>query len=162
MNQAAEPTQILSKRMVVPLFMFGGFAGGLSLILASIFIPGFFGDGSWVWLLVFGVLGVALIAFGLRPRVARFNSQTREVSIGWGVRWTWVFKTIRPDEWVSLNVEKVFPVVVYPHHVSSLPPRWKLSGVRKNNSTVIFADYPSEQEAVQAKAFFAQQFQLKT
>lgn len=160
MNQGLLSEQLLSKRMVVPLFMFCGFAGGLCLIFASIFIPGFFGDGSWLAVFSLTVIGVAVIWFGLRPRVAVFYPESREVLIGWGVRWTWKLKTIRPEEWIGLEIDKVLPVAVYPHHVSHLPPRWKLSGLRQNKRRVILADYPTEQEATEAKEYFAQQFKL--
>lgn len=160
-NQPSSQIQILSKRMVVPLFMFGGFAGGLSLILASVFIPGVFGHGSFLYMLIFGVLGIGLIVFGLRPRVLRLNSQTKEIQIVWGVRWPWVMKTYPPTEWRQVTVEKIFPVAVYPHHVSSLPPVWRVFGHTLSEKKVFLAEYPSEQEGQQGKEFFMQQFQLK-
>lgn len=153
-SQPSSPLQILSKRMVVPLFMFGGFAGGLSLILASVFIPGVFGDGSLLYLLIFGVLGAALIAFGLRPRVLKLNSQTKEIQIAWGIRWPWVMKTFPPSEWKTVTVEKFFPVAVYPNYVSSLPPVWRVFGHTRGEKKVFLAEYPSEQEGQQGKEFF--------
>lgn len=155
---------ILSKRMVVPLFMFCGFAGGISLVFASLFIPGFFGDGSWIYLITLTLAGVAIIWFGLRPRVAIFHPESSEIEIGWGVRWTWKFKTIQPDEWKKLDISKVLPVGVMPRGstmgVYHLTPYWKLVGERKNGAKVFLAQYPTEQEAVKAKEYFAQQFKL--
>lgn len=155
---------MLSKRMVVPLFMFCGFAGGLCLIFASIFIPGFFGDGSWLYMFSLTVVGIAVIWLGLRPRVAMFHPESREVQIGWGVRWTWVYKTIQPEEWMKLDVSKVMPVGVMPRgstmRVYDLTPYWKLVGERRNGGYVFLAQYPTEQEAVKAKEYFAQQFKL--
>lgn len=155
---------LLSKRMVVPLFMLCGFAGGLSLLFASIFIPGFFGSGSWSKLFLFAVIGVGLIAFGLRPRVVRFFPADKIIKVGWGLRWTWVYKTIQPQEWVKLHVSKVLPVGVMPRgstmRVYDLTPYWKLVGQRKNGAQIFLSQYPTEQEALKAKLFFGQQFGL--
>lgn len=160
-NQPSSQIQILSKRMVVPLFMFGGFAGGLSLILASVFIPGVFGDGSVLYMLIFGVFGTVLVALGLRPRVLSLHTQTKEVQIAWGMRRPWVVKTYPPNEWKTITVEKIFPVAVYPHHVSNLPPVWRVFGHTKREKKVFLAEYPSEQEGQHGKEFFMQQFQLR-
>ncbi len=157
-------SQLLSRRMIVPLFMICGFVGGLALIIASIFVPGFFGPGSLSRATILGGVGVVVLAIGVRPRVVRYDPLTHVVQIGWGVRWTRVYKTIQPNDWIALSVQKVFPVVVMKvgsvTRASSLPPYWKLFGMRKNFSSVFLAEYSSEQAAAKARDFFAQQFHL--
>lgn len=159
-------SQLLSKRMVVPLFMFFGFAGGVVLVIASLFIPGVIGHGSWIRLLVGTLLGMTLIAIGIRPRAVRWFPLTRVVKLGWGVRWMWVFKTIQSQDWISLSIQQVFPVVVTPigsvMHTSTLPPYWKLLGMTKELNSIFLAQYPTEAAAQAGRKTFAGYFNLQT
>ncbi|MBI4407904.1 MAG: hypothetical protein HY565_05405 [Candidatus Kerfeldbacteria bacterium] len=152
-------TELLSQRMVVPLFMTCGFVGGLALVMASAFIPGVLGHGSWSALVVFGVVGVLVIMLGLRPRVVQWFPVTRIVQVGWGKRWTWVYKTIQPQQWASFSVEKVLPVGVTPvgsvMRTTALPPYWKLVGTTKTGKHIWLAQYPSAEAAAVAHKQFA-------
>ncbi len=162
---SGKQSQLLSKRMVVPLFMVCGFAGGLALVIASAFIPGVLGHGSWPTLVVFGMVGVLVIMLGLRPRVVHWFPVTRIVQVGWGKRWTWVYKTIQPQEWASLSIEKVLPVGVTPvgsvMRTTALPPYWKLVGTTKTGKPIWLAQYPAEEAALIARKQFASDFNLQ-
>lgn len=157
-------THVLSKRMVIPIFMPFAFIGlmGLFFAILLLFIESTINP---IRIAIPLIVGLASLGIAMRAKCTFFEEETGIIKLTWGEILPWNYKTYQKDSWMALKVEKRYPVVVMPSggvtRVSHLPPCWDVLGLTKEGKTLLLNESKTEKEAFEWEALIAKSIHLK-
>jgi hypothetical protein len=142
--------RILSERLILPLAILLGFAGGAALCVGLLFLAAGGSGYAITWaLLVPGALSQIAIR---RRRVVRLEDDGT-VTITWGKRWPFVIARHAPGDWIALALETVHNVKLQSSGRSGsgiaipLPDTSLVRGRTRDWQDVVIADFGREDKA---------------